>query len=103
MTARFLIRPTAIAAEQIRHEARWWRNNRIKAPYLFRDELRRAFKLLASHPEIGATASDSDLTGVRRILLSATQHYLYYRVVEHEQTIEVLAVWSTSRGSAPLH
>jgi plasmid stabilization system protein ParE len=94
------VQPTPVAARQIREEARWWRKNRPKAPTLFRDEIRRAFRLIADFPEAGTIAEDAELVDVRRVLLTATQHYLYYRVIEKER-IEVLAVWSTKRGDAP--
>lgn len=48
---RFRVRPTALAARQIRQEAHWWRRNRTKAPKLFREELRKAFALIAEYPE----------------------------------------------------
>ena len=97
----FRVLPTPLAAEQIRSEARWWRRNRPKAPNLFRQELRRVFKLIAEFPEAGGPAEDVELAGVRRVLLGGTQHYLYYRPNEETERIEVLAVWSTSRGEPP--
>ena len=95
------VRPTPLAARQIRNESRWWRANRLLAPSLFRDEMKRAFALVAEHPEIGAIAEDTEIAGVRRVLLAATHHYLYYIVNEEAGTIDVLAVWSTSRGGGP--
>ena len=95
------VRPTPLAAKQIRRESRWWRTNRPFAPALFRDEVRRAFELVAEHPEIGAAAEDTEIAGVRRVLLAATRHYLYYFVNEADGTIDVLAIWSTSRGDGP--
>ena len=95
------VRPTPLAAGQIRNEARWWRRNRTKAPTLFRDELRRAFALIAEHPEAGAMVEDAELAGVRRVLLVATQHYVYYRVNRTAKRVEVLAVWSTRFGESP--
>lgn len=59
------------------------------------------FELIAAHPEVGAVAADSELAGVRRVHLAATHHYLYYRVDEIKLRIEVLALWSTSRGEGP--
>lgn len=95
------VRPTPLAAKQIRRESRWWRRNRPFAPALFRDEVRRAFELVAEHPEIGAVPEDTEVAGVRRVLLAATRHYLYYLVNETDGTIDVLAIWSTSRGEGP--
>ena len=77
------------------------RANRPNAPKLFRNELRRVFELLSAYPNAGALCEDPDLPGVRRILLPATKHYLYYQVQEAEQRIVVLAVWSTHRGDRP--
>jgi plasmid stabilization system protein ParE len=95
------VTPTPFAAGQIREHSRWWRINRTKAPRLFREELRRVFRLIAAYPEAGAIAEDVELSGVRRVLLAATQHYLYYRMNEVTRRIEVLAVWSTRRGETP--
>jgi plasmid stabilization system protein ParE len=95
------VRPTPLAARQIRNEAQWWRRNRPKAPGLFRTELRRAFTLIAEYPEAGAITHDLELPNIRRVVLVATQHYLYYHVNEQLQQIEVLAVWSTHRGEPP--
>ena len=85
MSGGFLVKPTTFAAGQIRRESRWWRTHRTKAPTLFRDELRRVFDLIAAHPEVGALAEDTELSEVRRVLLAATHHYLYYRVHEEKQ------------------
>ena len=97
----FVVKPTPLAAQQIREEARWWRRNRTKAPALFRDELRRAFQLIATFPDAGPVADDADNPDVRRVLLAGTQHYLYYRANEEQNRIEVLGVWSTRRGDSP--
>ncbi|MEA2463356.1 MAG: hypothetical protein QOJ98_1103 [Acidobacteriota bacterium] len=98
---RLRVKPTPLAAQQIRNESRWWRRNRIKAPALFQAELRRAFALIAEYPEAGACVDDTDIADVRRILLAGTQHYVYYRLNAAAKRVEVLAVWSTSRGDMP--
>ena len=98
----FRVKPTPLAARQIRKESHWWRRNRTKAPNLFRDELRRAFALVADYPEAGAVAEDVELEGVRRIVLVDTQHYVYYRINRTARRIEVLAVWGTKRGEPQL-
>jgi plasmid stabilization system protein ParE len=71
------------------------------APTLFRDELRQARELIAEYPKAGAVAEDIELSGVRRVLLVKTQHYIYYRVDESAKRVVLLAVWSTSRGKPP--
>ena len=97
----FRVRPTPLAARQIRSEAMWWRRNRTAAPNLFRSELRRAFALIAEYPEAGAITDDLELQNVRRVVLVATHHYVYYQVNSKAKQIEVLAVWSTHRGEPP--
>ncbi|HEX7150519.1 MAG TPA: type II toxin-antitoxin system RelE/ParE family toxin [Thermoanaerobaculia bacterium] len=97
----FRVKPTPFAARQIRDEGAWWKRNRTKAPHLFRAELRKAFGLISEYPEAGTVAEDVQLTGVRRVLLVDTQHYVYYRVSHAARRIEVLAVWSTRRGEPP--
>jgi plasmid stabilization system protein ParE len=95
------ITPTPLAADQIRRESRWWRRNRTKAPRLFREELNRAFELIAEYPEAGPLAEDVSLEGVRRVLMAGTGHYVYYRPNRASKRIEVLAVWSARRGEPP--
>jgi plasmid stabilization system protein ParE len=92
---------TPFASNQIREETRWWRINRTYAPRLFQQELRSAFKLIAAYPDAGALTDEVPAAGIRRLLLVSTQHYLYYRVIEGQQHIEVLGIWSTSRGESP--
>ncbi|MGZ5431338.1 MAG: type II toxin-antitoxin system RelE/ParE family toxin [Thermoanaerobaculia bacterium] len=96
------VKPTPLAVQQIRQEANWWRRNRTQAPRMFREELRSAFQLVAEYPDAGTLAEDIELPNVRRVLLAGTQHYVYYRRNESAGRIEILAVWSTSRGSPPV-
>jgi plasmid stabilization system protein ParE len=79
----------------------WWDVNRPKAPGLFREEIARALELIAAQPQIGAKAGNAKLAGVRRVHLSRVHYFLYYRVRESPQVVEVLALWHTSRGSGP--
>ena len=95
------VKPTPFASQQIRDESQWWKTNRTYAPHLFQHELRRAFELLAEYPDAGALTDEVPGAGIRRLLLLSTQHYLYYRVIEAEQLIEVLGIWSTRRGDPP--
>ena len=102
------------AAAQVRAASEWWYENRPAAPGLFRAELTRAFELIASHPTAGARATNTDLPGVRRVLLRRVSYFLYYRISPEpmageppsgdagpEATVEVLGLWHTSRGSDP--
>jgi len=89
------------AAQAIAEASKWWLANRDKAPDAFAEELGRAFQLIASQPNIGARALNARLDGVRRIHLARIRYHLYYRVVTKPLSIQVLAFWHTSRGSAP--
>ena len=97
----FRIDVGATARRQADELNRWWRANRSAARNAVRAELTRVFRLILNHPHIGPLATDVDLPEVRRIHLSRIGHYLYYRVLENDGIIEVLAVWSDSRGEGP--
>lgn len=104
MTALLSVEFTPRAATQTEAANLWWRNNRPQAPEALREELEQAVHLIALQPEIGATARNIKLAGVRRVLLSRVRYHLYYRVVVvggAPQSIEVLALWHTSRGGSP--
>jgi plasmid stabilization system protein ParE len=89
------------AARAIAEAANCWVANRPKAPEAFAEELTRAFQLLASQPSIGAQARNVKLVGVRRVHLQRIHYYLYYRVRANTETVEVLALWHTKRGTSP--
>ena len=92
---------TESAAAAIREAKEWWSENRDSDSSPIADELERAFSLLSVHPGIGAIARNVSLVGVRRIHLSRIHYHLYYRVSPHDDRIDVLAFWHTSRGSEP--
>ena len=101
MTPLFRIDVGHRARRQVKELNAWWRKNRTAARTAVQDELTRVFRLILNHPHIGPPALDVDLPEIRRIHLSRIGHYLYYRVLESEGIIEVLAVWSDSRGEGP--
>jgi plasmid stabilization system protein ParE len=74
--------------------------NRPKAPDAFVVDFEHALRLIASQPAIGARARNVKLEDVRRVHLARVHYYLYYRVTA-QPAIEVLALWHTSRGTAP--
>ena len=94
------IKITRLASTQIHEAASWWRANRPAAPEALDEELRQAFHLISQQPDIGAIATNARLSGVRRIHLSRVRYYVYYRV--RASGIEVLALWRSSRGEAPV-
>jgi len=89
------------ARRQIKDLSSWWRINRTAAPGAVRDELKRVFRLILVQPYIGPPALDVALPDIRRIHLSRIGYYLYYRVLEHIDAIEVLALWSDRREEGP--
>jgi plasmid stabilization system protein ParE len=90
-----------LAAQHIRELESWWRRNRTAAPNAVRVEIERALSLITLHPYTGPRAFDVDLENVRRIHLSRIWHFLYYRVHDDPLRVELLALWSESRGEGP--
>jgi plasmid stabilization system protein ParE len=90
----------AAAERQIREASHWWHENRRAVRTLFRQELTRGFELITTQPGIGSRALDAELPEVRQLHLSRIHYHIYYRV-QGSDTVEVLALWHTSRGSGP--
>ena len=65
------------------------------------EELRRLFALLKAQPELGPAALDVPLGGVRRVFLTHTRYFIYYRLRAEQDFIEVLRLWHSSQGSSP--
>ncbi len=101
MSRKLPIHVVRTAAAQIVAASAWWDSNRPKAPDAFHEEIERALQLISTQPQIGARATNIKLAGVRRIHLSRIHYYLYYRVRESPEVVEILALWHTSRGSGP--
>lgn len=87
------------AERQIREAAAWWQRNRSSAPDLFLQQIHRGFELAATQPEAGTRARDLTLAEVRRLHLARIHYHLYYTV--RGETVEILALWHTSRGTPP--
>ena len=93
------VRVTKQAQVQIDRAALWWDQNRPLAPEALDEELAEAVSLLSTEPGIGAPVLNVRAEGVRRLHLARVHYYLYYRVRRGQ--VEVLALWHTSRGTAP--
>jgi len=87
------------AAAQIRSIDAWLRRNRPDSPALFSSELAAAFSTLATAPSPGRRYRSGKVRGVRRLLLGATRHHVYYLV--GTEAVIVLAVWGSVKGSGP--
>lgn len=90
-----------LAAQHIRELESWWRWNRTAAPNAVREELQRILRVLRMTPLAGRRATDVELANVRQIHIARIWHVLYYRVLENPERIELLALWSESRGDGP--
>jgi plasmid stabilization system protein ParE len=101
MSAELVVEVTDLAARQIREAEEWWRKNRTAAPNAVRQQLDRAFTLIASQPRIGGRATNVRLPDVRRIFLPIIKYHLYYHVVSLPEHVEVVALWHARRGEGP--
>jgi hypothetical protein len=102
VSVRLSVHFTRRAARHVDEAGRWWHTNRTKAPGALREELARALQLITIQPDAGATARNIRLAGVRRLLLRRVNYHLYYRLVESpSRSIQVVALWHTSRGDDP--
>ena len=97
MTARILVSPQAEL--QIEAIDDWWRANRVAAPDLFAQELAESLSTIELAPEAGHSYSHPSVAGVRRILLRATRHHVYY--VSGDGFAVVLSVWGAVKGTGP--
>jgi len=79
----------------------WWLRNRDKAPFAFADDLDDALHLIADLPRAGEPVRHPTISDVRRLLLTRTRYHLYYAVDDSSQTVELLALWHTSRANPP--
>jgi len=94
----YRVRLSPRAAEQISEAHDWWVANRLKAPLAFVEDIESAFQLLAELPGAGETVASRALPKARR--LSRIRYFLYY-TLHADGTIEILALWHTSRGKPP--
>ncbi len=99
MTRRLPVVVTPLAAAQIDDAEIWWRGHRPAAPGAIREELARAFDLIAAQPGVGAAARRVRLRGVRRVHLDRVRYHVYYRATA--AAVEIVAFWHSSRGTGP--
>jgi len=91
----------ARADRQIRVASAWWTKNRPYAPHLFAEDLESAFDLIEEFPHAGEAVRHRRISGLRRVLLSNVQYYLYYTVHVDARLVEILALRHSSRGTPP--
>lgn len=91
----------ARADRQIRVPSAWWTKNRPYAPRRFAEDLESAFDLIEEFPHAGEAVPHRRISGLRRVLLSHVQYYLYYTVHIDARVVEILALRHSSRGTPP--
>lgn len=89
------------ARRQIEKIQSWWVENRPEAPALFLDELAEAERHLRTQPTLGLIYTAHKSGVVRRVLLTRTNHHLYYRYLPQRDELTVLAVWGAPRERGP--
>ena len=97
MALRYVIK--ARAQRELAQAAAWWAENRPAAPGAVRIEVSRAIGLLVHQPGIGEKVEAGRSLQVRRFRTDKTERWIYYRVKDN--TLEILSVWGTDRGSNP--
>lgn len=95
------IRIAPQAAEQIRVAQDWWLANRPKAPDAFAEEIERGFRFVSALPNAGEPVTHSRLAGLRRLLLGRIRYDLYYVTSPDQESVDVVALWHTARGTRP--
>jgi plasmid stabilization system protein ParE len=63
-------------------------------------ELRGGLGQIRRFPTVFADLGDPRMPGLRRLLMPKSRYYIYWTT--HEEVVEILAVWHTSRGQSPL-
>jgi plasmid stabilization system protein ParE len=78
----------------------YWRQHRLEASDLLKQELSAARLRLAQDPYVG-TAIVVGGKQLRRLLLPRTEQWLYYAVRPKQQLIVVQTLWGARRGREP--
>ena len=88
------------AVREAERHARWWREHRPDARFLFDDELRAALDLIRGSPEVGLVYQAQPGRLHRRVLMPKTRYHVYYRVIAPDHA-RIVAIWGAVRGRAP--
>lgn len=91
---------TTLAARQLASARDWWLENRDKAPNALDDDVDALISLLEVRPELIGSPLERE-PAIRRAYLRRIRYYVYFRIMDAGQRVEVLAFWHASRGSGP--
>jgi plasmid stabilization system protein ParE len=94
----FVVEFVPRAARQLAEARDWWRSNRDKAPDAFDEDVSELL-LTLEHMPLAVGARVAQRLGVRRAVLRRVRYNVYFRV--DGQTVLILAVWHSSRGTVP--
>jgi plasmid stabilization system protein ParE len=89
----FAVIVAPVAAQQVRV---------ISEADLFDGELEAILGRLVVAPARGSKYIESKGRLVRRLLMPRTSHHVYFEIDDDRGRVNVLAVWHTARGKAPL-
>lgn len=89
------IRTVSRAQQELAEIIVWWAENRPNAASLA-EAVKGTYLLLTSRPFAGTPFPTKRTPELRRVLISLSSHWIYYRVT-HDAVL-VLAVWSSKRG-----
>lgn len=95
------VRMTKQARADVMAALSWWRGNRNKAPELLLEELRAARATLAATPLVGVAVPDEAVPTLRRLVLTKTRYFAFYRVDAVREEVVVLRLWHHTRGQRP--
>lgn len=95
----FELHITNRAARELNRIGEWWALNRPAAPGAVSEDLQAALTLLIERPNLGSLVPQASSAGVRRFHIDRIRYWVYYRV--RGNSLEVLSVWHSSRGTGP--
>lgn len=93
------VRLSEEAKRQVRRRRAWWRKHRDEKG-LFTQELRRARRELSRAPK-HVVHGVRDGYKVRRLALTRIHCFVYYVIIEEQQTVEVISVWGQEVSEQP--
>jgi len=94
------VKVTKRAERRIEIVDRFWRDNRLEAPGMLKEELAAAEARLREDPHAGVACV---IRGKKylRLLLPKTEQWLYYKIYPQQGLIVVQTIWGARRGREP--
>jgi hypothetical protein len=96
------IRFTKIGRKLANDADNHWMSYHPEKKDLFLDALQKALHLPKEYPEVGTPYLYGGSKNVRRLVLSQSQHFLYYRYSKKRPIVSLLAVFPVLIGKAPV-